>query len=411
MKYEEIKSKSKILNIYKNVDPWFWISGSINPYRGCEHNCVYCDGKAKYYNISNFGDHIRVKINAPELLRKDLNKLGFNPINRTGKNTIEYYITDKVEQNIPKGAPNAPLIAVGGGVCDVYQPAEKQFKITRKILNVLYEYGFPIDILTKSDLVLRDIDLIKKFLEISYVNIASSITLMDQDLQKIIEPYSSTTTERFKALKKFKDLGCTTGVMAMPLLPGIGDKRENIEKIISKSSELGLDYIIFAGLTLKPGNKEIVYEFIKKNFPDLSELYHAMYDNTDKFGSPNFPKNYEQENFMKIAHDLCIKYNISDRIPRYIPPDSNETNLRVSEILYNLQYLKQWVNGENWYEAKKYSDTAKIIENFPKDIMDYSLEELKEIEGINKKICNIIYKIINEKILDYNFFKVIESSY
>ncbi|TFF86182.1 MAG: radical SAM protein, partial [Promethearchaeota archaeon] len=267
MKYEEAKAKSKILNIYKNVDPWFWISGSINPYRGCEHNCVYCDGKAKYYNIDNFGDHIRVKMNAPELLRKDLNKLGFNPINRTGKNTIEYYFGDKVENNIPKGSPNAPLIAVGGGICDVYQPAEKQFKITRKILHVLYEYGFPIDILTKSDLVLRDIDLIKKFLEISYVNIASSITLMDEDLQKKVEPHSSTTSERFNALKKLKDLGCTTGVMAMPLLPGIGDKRENIEKIISKSSELGIDYIIFAGLTLKPGNKEIVYEFIQKNFP------------------------------------------------------------------------------------------------------------------------------------------------
>lgn len=406
MKYEEAKAKSKILNIYKNVDPWFWISGSINPYRGCEHNCVYCDGKAKYYNIDNFGDHIRVKMNAPELLRKDLNKLGFNPINRTGKNTIEYYFGDKVENNIPKGSPNAPLIAVGGGICDVYQPAEKQFKITRKILHVLYEYGFPIDILTKSDLVLRDIDLIKKFLEISYVNIASSITLMDEDLQKKVEPHSSTTSERFNALKKLKDLGCTTGVMAMPLLPGIGDKRENIEKIISKSSELGIDYIIFAGLTLKPGNKEIVYEFIQKNFPHLSELYHMMYDNADKFGSPKFPENNEQENFMKIAHDLCKKYNISDRIPRYIPPDSNKTNLRVSEILYNLQFLKQWVNGENWYKAKKYSDAAKIIENYPEDINDYTLEELKEIEGINKKIYYLIYKIINENIVDYTNLRI-----
>jgi hypothetical protein len=229
---------------------------------------------------------------------------------------------------------------------------------------------------------------------------------MDETLQKQVEPHSSTTSERFKALKKFKELGCTTGVMAMPLLPGIGDNKENIEKIISKSSELGLDYIIFAGLTLKSGNKEIVYEFIQKNFPHLSEVYHAMYDNADKFGSPNFPENYEQKNFMKIAHDLCKKYDIPDRIPRYLPPDSNKTNLRVSEILHNLQYLKQWILRENWYKAKIYSDAAKIIENYPKDIKGYSLEELKEIEGINKKIYNLIYKIINKNIVDYTSLRI-----
>ena len=81
MKYSTVKTKSKILNLYKNIDPWFWISGSINPYRGCEHGCLYCDGRASYYKIPDYSTHIRIKINAPELLRNELLKLGFRPIN------------------------------------------------------------------------------------------------------------------------------------------------------------------------------------------------------------------------------------------------------------------------------------------------------------------------------------------
>ncbi|MBD3226763.1 MAG: hypothetical protein GF329_01125 [Candidatus Lokiarchaeota archaeon] len=402
MKYEKIKANTRILNLYKNADPWFWISGSINPYRGCEHACIYCDGRANFYRIPNYDSHIRVKINAPELLRKDLNKLGFTPINRTGKSTIEYYLKGDNSQEDPKGEPNAPLLAVGGGVCDVYQPAEKKFKITRKILKILFDYGFPIDILTKSNLVLRDMDLIKKFLDISYVNIAFSITLMDEELQKLFEPNASTTSERFEALIKFKELGCLTGVMAMPLLPGIGANKKNIESIISKANDIDVDYIIFSGLTLKPGNKKFFYKFIDKHFPHLSELYHKMYDDANNFGTPIMPDDYKETNFLKIAHELCKKYNISDRAPRYIPPGSSiKTNLKVSEILYNLQYLKQWVNGEKWYKVKKYTDAAKKIENHPIDIKNYSSEDLQKKLDLKKNTSDLIYKIINENISHY----------
>ncbi|MHA1270672.1 MAG: radical SAM protein [Candidatus Helarchaeota archaeon] len=395
MKYEVIKPKSKILNLYSDVDPWFWISGSINPYRGCEHACIYCDGRANYYNIPDFTTRIRIKENAPELLKKDLLKLGFRPINLRGKQTISYYFNNQINLQEIRMDPKAPLIAIGGGVCDVYQPAEKRFKITRRILKVLLDFGFPLMILTKSNLILRDLDLIKKFAEYSYANISFSITLMDEKIQKLIEPNSSTTSERFNALKKFKEIGCLTGVMAMPLLPGIGDTIENIEGIISKSAEIGVDYILFSGLTLKTGNKEVFFRFIENNFPHLLNLYHLMFDNASVFGTPLIPKDYKHKNFIKTAHELCKKYHILDRMPRFIPEGSNKTNLRISEILHNISYLKQYVHNSTSYTLKKYTNSAKLIEKFPKDLHNFSLEQLQIELGLDHEISKLVYEIIS----------------
>jgi len=392
LKYEVLMSKSKILNIYKNVDTWFWISGSINPYRGCEHACIYCDGQANHYNISEYTTHIRIKKNAPELLNKELIKLGFRPINRYRNGTILHYFPEK--RKIMKPNLKAPLFAIGGGICDVYQPAEKKFKITRKLLQIMLDFGLPLFILTKSDLILRDIDLIQKFKDMSYVNIAFTITLMDEKIQKLIEPKSSTTSERFGALKKFSKLGCTTGIMAMPILPGIGDTTENIEGIISKAADIGVNYILFSGLTLKPGNREIFLKFIYENFPYLSNLYKKMYLNADQYGNPIITHDYERREFMKIAHNLCKKYGILDRMPRYIPELSNKTNLRISEILNNIIYLKRWVYRVPPYKLKKFITVANLIEHFPKDLKDFSRDRLKKNLHIDDKLTDIVFEII-----------------
>ena len=129
MKYEAVKTKYNIMNRYSKPDSWFWISASINPYRGCEHNCAYCDGKAEYYRIESFGSHIRIKVNAPQLLTKELSKLGFSETFRPGKTTLLDYIPvgikDKHTSEITHQLKLRKFtLAIGGGVCDVYQPAE-----------------------------------------------------------------------------------------------------------------------------------------------------------------------------------------------------------------------------------------------------------------------------------------------
>ena len=187
MKYEAIKAQSPILNRYARPDGgWFWISASINPYRGCEHNCRYCDGKAEYYRIEKFATHIRVKTNAPQLLTKEFTKLGFYEQYRPGRKTLLDYLpegfqeTNRLNKQFQNElGPKKFLLAVGGGVCDVYQPAEAKFKVTREILKVVRNFGFPISVLTKNTLVLRDLDLLKEINEISYANVSLSITLAD----------------------------------------------------------------------------------------------------------------------------------------------------------------------------------------------------------------------------------------
>ncbi|MHA1227328.1 MAG: radical SAM protein, partial [Candidatus Hodarchaeales archaeon] len=197
---EKIKAKS-LVNKTK-IDDWWWSEGGMNPYQGCYHNCVYCDGKSEgYYMHEDFGTLIKAKTNAPELLEKFLRKNGFMPVNREKTSTlVDYY--PSLKQQIKKKQPSKFILCVGGGVTDVYQPAERKMKITRRLLEILYDYDIPIQLLTKNKNVLRDIKLLKKINESSYANVAFSITLGDNSIQKIFEPRASSTNERFEALRQ-----------------------------------------------------------------------------------------------------------------------------------------------------------------------------------------------------------------
>jgi DNA repair photolyase len=218
---------------------------------------------------------------------------------------------------------------------------------------------------------------------------------MDDRIQKLVEPNASTNLERFDALKKFKELGCQVGVMAMPLLPGIGDTTENIEKITSKCAEIGVDYIIYAGLTLKPGNKAIFYKFIQQEFPRLEGLYHSLYDSASKYGSAVEIENYKSTDLMTKTHEISKKYGIPDRMPRYIPEGANKTNLRVSEVLQNMIFHEQWIKGTSWFKLKHYYATAHSLETFPIDIKNYSLDQIQQELGLSRKMSEIIHEIIS----------------
>ena len=183
LNYEAVKAQSPILNRYTRPDGgWFWISASINPYRGCEHNCLYCDGKAEYYRIENFATHIQVKTNAPQLLTKELIKLGFYEKYRPGRKTLLDYLPESSQETIRpdikvqnESGPKKFLLAVGGGVCDIYQPAEAKFNVTRELLKVVRNFGFPISVLTKNTLVLRDLDLLTEINDISQKKVHQKI--------------------------------------------------------------------------------------------------------------------------------------------------------------------------------------------------------------------------------------------
>ncbi|MFX0095130.1 MAG: radical SAM protein, partial [Candidatus Hodarchaeota archaeon] len=201
MRYEEVTVKSILGKESPHVDSWFWLSRSMNLYRGCQHNCIYCDGKAEYYRVDNFASHIRVKINAPEVLRQQLQQEGY--VSNKQKSLFDYFQT----ASKPKIKKPKFILGLGGGVCDSYQHAEGKYKLSREVLKIALEFEFPIFVLTKNKRVLRDLDLFKQINAHSYANVCFTITLANDDLQKIWEPNASSTTERFEALKILRDAG------------------------------------------------------------------------------------------------------------------------------------------------------------------------------------------------------------
>nr|NHJ84127.1 radical SAM protein [Asgard group archaeon] len=282
MKIEEIEAKSLIRTSGPSIFSWAEIY--LNPYQGCYHDCRYCDGKSEHYHMhDDFGNLIKVKINAPELFEKFLRKSGYSSVHRKEQFAIYDFFPDLKTAKSYKNSK--AIINIGGGVCDVYQPAEKEVKMTRKLLEIVYDYQLPLWILTKSNLVLRDLDIIKKINEETYACINFTITLQNERAQKIFEPKASTTSQRFEAIRILRNEGIHAGVYFYPALPFIGDTEENIQAIYQNAKKAGAEFVYCFGLTLKPGRNKVEFmRTLANHYPELYPKYQALYGNNNKYG-------------------------------------------------------------------------------------------------------------------------------
>lgn len=280
----------------------------LNPYQGCAHDCVYCDGKAENYNMhADFDCRIRVKENAPELLENYLRKRGFIPVNRARTGTL---LDLGME---PVNLPEKIVVGISGGVCDIYQPAEAEAGISRRLMQTVYDYGLPIELLTKSKLVLKDLDLLKKINDCAGATVCASIIFSreKEGLREIFEPGASTITERFDTLKILHDAGIKTGIWMMPILPWICDGRENLESVVRDAAVAGVQYILPGGLTLKPGRqKEAFMACLGEHFPGLVERYAGLYANESRWGEPDRGAAPELVNWNRELKGLCRDWNI-----------------------------------------------------------------------------------------------------
>ncbi len=280
----------------------------LNPYQGCYHDCVYCDGKAEdYYMHEDFGSRIRVKVNAPQLLEKYLQKKGFKKADRLKTANL---FDDIAEDSDPA---EKFTIGISGGVCDIYQPAEKVTQISRRLLQVVCDYGFPVFLLTKSKLILRDIDLLEKINRQAQATVCISAMHVDERIQRIFEPRASTTEERFDALRKLHDAGIHCGIWFMPILPWIADTDENMDSVFQRAKEIGVERIDCGGLTLKPGRqKRGFFNVLAEHFPHLLENYTLLYGNDDRNGSPDW-KQFRRlglADIRKKAKDLGNRHKV-----------------------------------------------------------------------------------------------------
>lgn len=259
----------------------------INLYRGCLHGCIYCDSRSVCYQMKHTFEDIEVKENALELLEKAL-------------------IAKKKRCMIGTGAMSDP-----------YLPIEEELRLTRGALELIYEHGFGATVLTKSDLVLRDLDLLAKINRRAKAVVQMTLTTYDDRLCRILEPNVSVTSERVMALKQFQEAGIPTVVWLDPILPHINDTKENIAGILEGCIESGVKGILCfnMGLTLREGNREYFYKQLDRHFPGLKEVYIREFGNRYECNSP-----YNME-LMRMFHRTCEKagmiHDVS-RIFRYL---------------------------------------------------------------------------------------------
>jgi len=267
MEYIETKS---ILSKLRQTDSLFGISYNMNLYRGCQHACVYCDTRSECYQVGDIS-RIKIKKNAIDLLKKEL-------------------ATKRQKGTIGTGSMNDP-----------YMPAEKEIGLTRKSLEVIAGKNFPIHIITKSNLVTRDIDLIKEISK-TYAAVSITITTSDDKIAKKLEPNASSSSERFKALETLAKNGIYTGITLMPLLPFINDSAENIKNILKQAKDCGVSYTIpMFGLTLRKGSREYLYQFFEQKYPELKTKYENTFGENYICNSPNF-KNLYNTFYEQIAN-------------------------------------------------------------------------------------------------------------
>lgn len=225
----------------------------------CAHGCTYCDGRAeRYYVEGEFDRDIVVRENVPFLLEKEIPRLR-----------------------------ERGFISLGSGVSDVYQPAERELELTRRSAEILAGFQFPVTVMTKSSLALRDIE---EWSEVNHQGgflFIVSLTFTDDSLREQFEPGASPVAERLRALRTFKSAGCHTGVLAMPLLPFISDTQEAMEELYRSIAAVGADFLIPGGLTLRPGaQKQHYMQTIERVRPDLVSDYDTLYAENRPSGAP-----------------------------------------------------------------------------------------------------------------------------
>ena len=262
-------------------------SNGMNLYRGCSHGCIYCDSRSKCYQMNHDFEDIEVKENALELLEAALRRKRKRCMIGTGAMT------------------------------DPYLPLEKNLGYTRKALLLIEKYGFGVALQTKSDLVLRDLDILRQINEKTKAVVQMTLTTADEKLCRIIEPNVSTTNERFEALKALRDAGIPTVVWLCPVLPFINDTEENIRTILGMCVEAGVRGVLCfgMGLTLREGNREYFYRQLDIHFPRLKERYIRTYGNNYVVDSPRSTE------LMRLFHRICEENGIlhnNDQIFEYL---------------------------------------------------------------------------------------------
>lgn len=330
----------KIVNVHKHVDgPWFWAKYSAHPYVGCHSGCAFCYQRGGPYlgkrEPETFDTLIRVKTNAVELLRKELSRLPSDVI-----------------------------------VCGDWQtPAERVYGLSRRMLEVVLDVGFPLLVLERSPLVVRDLDLLVEINRRSWVGVIFSMSSLDPVLKRAFEPRSPGVRQRLQAMRQLAEAGILAGTALMPAIPLLGDDACHLEEVVLATGEHGGKFVLAGGLTMAGAQAEYTLAAFRSVEPRVEMELRRFY-RWPPAGQPSYgpPSGYGAR-LGSTIRELCFRHGLADRMPRHVARGPLSVNKRVAERLFLKTYDLELEQASS-YRVWAYRKAAWTVDELPESIRD-----------------------------------------
>jgi len=373
LEFQEYRAR-KMVNVHHHVDgPWFWDKYSANPYVGCRSGCEFCYLRGGRYlgrrDPNSFDSLIQVKTNAVELLRKELVRL--------------------------------PLEVISCG--DWQQPAETRHRLSRGMLEVVNELGFPLFIVERSPLLTRDLDILVEINRKAWVGVLLSISSLDPVLKRAFEPRSPGVRLRLQAMAQLADAGILVGTALMPVLPFAGDDQVHLEDVVSATIDHGGSFVLAGGLTMSGVQAARTLEALRRFAPELENRWRDLYG-WDMGAQPKYspPRAYAARLGLLIR-ELCARRGLMDRMPRYIPSGPVAANKRIAELLFLKTYDLE-LEGAQEYRIWRYRKAAWAVDEWPESIFHVHQARgeagLRELPGIGKSLAAEIAGWLSDEPLE-----------
>ena len=282
---------SSALNALKRRDPWYGCDYTLNPYRGCEFSCIYCYSLASRWKARYEGAR-RAGLTLDAFLGGKANR-ALEPRGSAGQEVlVKINIPLLLKREISRRRRGVVLI---GSITEPYQPCEADFHLTERCLHILHEHGWPVEVGTKADLILRDADLLAGISERSTCHVFVTITTLDRSLARWLEPGAPSPGRRLEVVERLSELGVPVCVCMIPVIPGLTDNEEAISEIAEAARAYGAERFLAGALTLPGEVRERFLSFISARFPELTPLYERIY------GPSGYPSKAYEKRLMRTV--------------------------------------------------------------------------------------------------------------
>ncbi len=356
----------KLVNVHRHVDgPWFWTKYSAHPYVGCRSGCEFCYLRGGRYlgrrDPESFDTLIQVKVNAVELLQKELAHL------------------------------TPDVIACG----DWQQPAEDRYRLSRRMLEVVRDLAFPLFIVERSPLVTRDLDLLAEINQRAWVGVVFSLSNLDAKLKHAFEPRSPGLQRRLHAMAELAQVGILAGTTLMPIIPFAGDDRAHLEEVVVATKDHGGSFVLAGGLTMDGVTAQRSIEAVQHLNPELAQNFWRLY-NWKENSAPNYgpPRAYSAKLGL-LVRELCERHGLKDRMPRYIAPGPLAINKQIAEKLFLKTYDLELAQADT-YRLWAYRKAAWAVDECAESVAEIYRRNgeggLQKLSGVGKSVAAEIGK-------------------